>query len=114
MVEVNGAYNMAGINKIWLKSLHAMSNVNIFAMQSGWLAAGKTRHITQIHISFIRINVATKNMSVIQKQKKHREVRTNAQMIHIHNMPSYYIILLAWSSGLKYRWQQLESSYKAK
>ena len=36
MVEVNGAYKYGKYAKNWLKSLHAMSNVEVFATEDGW------------------------------------------------------------------------------
>ena len=39
MVEVKGAYKHGGYDKMWLKSLHVMSNIKIFVMQNGQPAA---------------------------------------------------------------------------
>ena len=35
MAEVNGAYKHGRYENIWVKSLHVMSNINVFAMQDG-------------------------------------------------------------------------------
>ena len=37
MVQVNGAYQHDRYEKIWLKSLHIMSNIRVYAMKDSWL-----------------------------------------------------------------------------
>ena len=44
MVETNGAYKHDRYEQIWLKSLHVMANVRVFAMQDSRLASRLDEH----------------------------------------------------------------------
>ena len=81
MVEVNEAYKYkhGKYEKIWLKSLHVMSNIKILPHHHGWIAlqsaawvASQTQLITQIHTILIWIK---------KKKKKKKKNRLNIVQI---------------------------------